>query len=47
MMYGFGDVKDPEPQTVALVQDLLFEFIEEMVTRLFLLTFGRPTKRWK
>jgi len=30
MMFGFGDVQDPDPKTVELVQDLVFEFMEEM-----------------
>eukprot|EP01124_Arcella_intermedia_P001404 TRINITY_DN10763_c0_g2_i1.p1 TRINITY_DN10763_c0_g2~~TRINITY_DN10763_c0_g2_i1.p1 ORF type:complete len:136 (-),score=29.14 TRINITY_DN10763_c0_g2_i1:99-467(-) len=30
MMYGFGDVKNPEDETVNLMQELVFEYIREM-----------------
>ena len=32
MMYGFGDVKNPLPETVDLMQSLVFEYINDMVT---------------
>ncbi|BBM98656.1 transcription initiation factor TFIID subunit 13 [Marchantia polymorpha subsp. ruderalis] len=31
MMYGFGDDPDPLPETVLLVEDILLEYITEMV----------------
>ncbi|KAG6546983.1 hypothetical protein Mapa_011599 [Marchantia paleacea] len=31
MMYGFGDDPDPLPETVLLVEDILLEYITEMI----------------
>ncbi|KAL3702300.1 hypothetical protein R1sor_020322 [Riccia sorocarpa] len=31
MMYGFGDDPDPLPETVQLVEDILLEYITEMI----------------
>eukprot|EP00850_Spirogloea_muscicola_P010551 SM000062S19937 [mRNA] locus=s62:497736:498656:+ [translate_table: standard] len=31
MMYGFGDDPDPAPETVELVEDILVEYITEMI----------------
>eukprot|EP00249_Psilotum_nudum_P004463 c17983_g1_i1 orf=303-758(-) len=31
MMYGFGDDPDPLPETVSLVEDILIEYITDMV----------------
>ncbi|MCO5578097.1 hypothetical protein L7F22_031935 [Adiantum nelumboides] len=31
MMYGFGDDPDPIPETVSLVEDILIDYITEMV----------------
>lgn len=31
MMYGFGDDPDPIPETVSLVEDILIDYVTEMV----------------
>ena len=31
MMYGFGDTAGPRPETVAIVDDCLQEFVQNMV----------------
>ncbi|KAI5056871.1 hypothetical protein GOP47_0028689 [Adiantum capillus-veneris] len=31
MMYGFGDDPDPIPETVSLVEDILVDYVTEMV----------------
>ena len=33
MMYGFGDDQNPYSETVDLLEDLVIEFISEMVSR--------------
>ncbi|VUZ42513.1 unnamed protein product [Hymenolepis diminuta] len=33
MLYGFGDVESPLPETVALVEEMAIQFITEMTTR--------------
>ena len=31
MLYGFGDVENPLPETVAMVEDLAVQYIIDMV----------------
>jgi hypothetical protein len=33
MMYGFGDDQNPYSESVDMMEDLVIEFITEMVTR--------------
>ncbi|EFA74643.1 transcription initiation factor TFIID subunit [Heterostelium album PN500] len=33
MMYGFGDVRDPLPDTVDLLEEIVFEYIQEMTLK--------------
>ena len=32
MLYGFGDVENPLPETVAMVEDLAVQYIIDMVS---------------
>jgi len=33
MMYGFGDVRDPLPESVELMEDMVMDFINDIVTK--------------
>jgi len=38
MMYGFGDDENPYTESVDILEDLVIEFITEMVYYIFILT---------
>lgn len=40
MIYGAGDVPQPASDTVALMDDLIIDYITEMVLLTFILEYG-------
>ena len=45
MMYGFGDDQNPYTESVDILEDLVIEFITEMV-RLFFFNWSSLTEEW-
>jgi transcription initiation factor TFIID subunit 13 len=37
MMYGFGDEQNPLPESVALVEDIVVEYVTDLVVSFFFL----------
>ena len=31
MMYGFGDLERPRPETISVMEEIVYEYIEELV----------------